>query len=131
VGTSDISGYNANTTGLQTLIVTVGGKTATFTVKVQATAPITVNLDDPINGVPGEAIVLSRSETPNSITLEITGTYAAYAWRLNDNETPVSTTATHTLNAANCPLGNNFLTVEVTTSGGAYYAKEIAFTVIQ
>jgi hypothetical protein len=85
VSLSNISGYNANTLGTQTLTVTVGGKTAAFTVKVQASAGFTVNLADPINGIP-EGIVLSKTGTPATAALEIAGTYAAYAWFLNDDE---------------------------------------------
>jgi hypothetical protein len=131
VSLANISGYNANTAGTYTLTVTIGGKTATFSVTVsgqQTTAAFTVNLADPINGIPAN-IVLSKSGTPASATLEITGTYAAYAWFLNDNETPVSTTAGYTLNAADCRLGNNFLTVEARTPNGVYYAREITFIV--
>jgi hypothetical protein len=110
----------------------VNGKTATFTVKVQAGVDFTVNLDDPIDGIP-EGIVLSKSGTPASVTLTITGTYAAYNWYLNDATMPVSLTAAYTLNAADCRLGTNVLTVEVKTkmSGGVHYAQEITFTVNQ
>jgi uncharacterized protein (DUF1684 family) len=127
----DISGYDADTLGQQTVIVTVGGKTATFTVTVniQITTAFTLNFSsDPINGIP-EDIILSRSGTPASMTIEIDGTYTSYEWLLNDSETPVSTTASYTLNAADCRLGPNFLMVEVRTNNGAYYAREITFTV--
>jgi hypothetical protein len=125
---SDISGYNANTLGTQTLTVTVGGKTDTFAVTIKISGGFTVNLEDPLNGIP-EGIVLSKTGTPASVALEIAGTYAAYAWFLNDDETPVSTSAAYTLNAADCRLGTNYLTVEAKTNGGAYYAREITFTV--
>jgi hypothetical protein len=126
----NISGYNANTTGWQTLTVSVDGKTATFTVNVQAIAALTVNFEDPINGIP-ENIVLSKSGNPSSVVLAIVGAYAGYTWRLNDKEVPVSTTVGYTLNAADCPLGKNFLTVELRTSAGRYYSKEITFIVIK
>jgi hypothetical protein len=61
--------------------------------------------------------------------LEIAGTYADYEWFLNDNESPVSLTESYTLNAADCPLGKNFLSIEVRTDAGVYYAKEITFIV--
>jgi hypothetical protein len=128
VSLSNVSGYNANTAGQQTLTVTVNGKTATFTVSVKTTGSITVNLEDSINGVPS-AITLSKTDTPASLYLEITGTYTAYAWYLNAADQPVSTTANYTVNAADCPLGKNVLTVEVRTSGGTYYTREITFTV--
>jgi hypothetical protein len=128
VSLSDVIGYNADTLGEQTLTVTVSGKTTTFTVNVQATGSVSVNLDDPVNGIQ-EDIVLYKTGTPSSITIEIIGTYAAYEWRLNDNDEPVARTANCTLNAADCRLGPNFLIVEVRTSSGVYYAKEITFTV--
>jgi hypothetical protein len=136
VSTANIGGYNADTTGSQTLTVTVNGQTASFTVTVSASAPqysstFTISLDDPINGVESD-IALSKTgagETPASIALAITGTYADYGWYLNTAQTPVSRTATYTVNAADCLLGKNFLTVQVKTSEGAYYAKELTFNV--
>jgi hypothetical protein len=128
VNADNITGYNANSTGIQTLTVTIDGKTATFTVRVQASAPLAVNFDDPINGIPTN-IVLSKSGATASVALEIIGAYASYAWRLNDKTEAVSTTAAYTLNAADCPMGKNFLTVEVKTSAGRYYSKEITFIV--
>jgi hypothetical protein len=136
VSIANISGYNADTTGSQTLTVTVNGQTASFTVTVSASAPqssptFTISLDDPINGVESD-IALSRTgadEAPASIALAITGTYADYGWYLNTAQTPVSRTATYTVNAADCPLGKNLLTVQVKTSEGAYYAKELTFNV--
>jgi uncharacterized protein (DUF1684 family) len=126
----DISGYDADTLGQQTVTVTVGDKTATFTVTVKITAAfvVNVNLEDSINGIP-ENIVLSKTGMPASLTLEIIGDYTSYEWLLNDSETPVSTSASYTLNAADCRLGPNFLMVEVGTTNGAYYAREITFTV--
>jgi hypothetical protein len=126
----NISGYDADTVGTQTLTVTVNGKTATFTVKVQANIGFTVNLDDPINGIP-EGIVLSKSGSgePASVDLTIDGTYADYAWYLNEDTNPVSTTGAYTLDAADCRLGTNVLTVEAKTSSGVHYAREITFTV--
>jgi hypothetical protein len=130
VSLSDIAGYNANSLGQQTLTVTIGGKTADFTVSVKVQQPVAVNLEDPINGTPDD-IILSKTGIPDSISLEIDGAYASYAWFLNDAETPVSTSADCTLNAADCPLGRNYLTVEARTSGGAYHSKEITFAVIK
>jgi hypothetical protein len=99
----DISGYNVNTVGQQTVTVTVGDKIATFTITVKIIAAfiVNVNLEDPINGIP-ENIVLSKSGTPASLTLAIVGTYESYEWLLNDDETPVSTSASYTLNAVDC-----------------------------
>jgi hypothetical protein len=130
VSLADISGYNADATGTQTLTVTVGGKTATFTVTIKIIAAfiVNMNLEDPINGIP-ENIVLSKTGTPASLILAIIGDYESYQWLLNDDETPVSTSASYTLNAADCRLGPNFLMVEVGTNNGAYYAREITFTV--
>jgi hypothetical protein len=42
VSASNVSGYNANTTGAQTLTVTVSGKTATFNVTVNAVGAATL-----------------------------------------------------------------------------------------
>ncbi|MDR1221138.1 MAG: bacterial Ig-like domain-containing protein [Treponema sp.] len=129
VNLSNISGYNADMLGQQTVTVTVGDKTATFIVNVNVKTAFTLNFSsDPINGIP-ENIVLYKSGTPVSMTIEIDGTYTSYEWLLNDSETPVSTGASYTLNAADCRLGPNFLMVEVGTTNGAYYAREITFTV--
>jgi hypothetical protein len=136
VSTANISGYNADSTGTQTLTVMVNGMTATFSVTVTAPTPqysstFTISLDDPINGVESD-IALSRTgagEAPVSIALAISGTYADYEWYLNAAQTPVSRTATYTVNATDCLLGKNFLTVQVKTSEGAYYAKELTFNV--
>ncbi|MDR1072088.1 MAG: bacterial Ig-like domain-containing protein [Treponema sp.] len=134
VSESSISGYHANATGTQTLTVTVNGKTATFTVTVnasaQTTAGFTVSLEDPLDGFP-EAIVLSKGGAPASIILAITGAYASCQWLLNDSDTPVSTSASYTLNAADCRLGVNTLMVEARTASGAYYSREITFTVAE
>jgi hypothetical protein len=128
VSLSNITGYDANAIGTQTLTLTIDGKTADFTVKVQATVSLTVNFDSPINGVQ-EDIVLSKTGTPSSIVLEIAEIYADYEWRLNDNDEPISSDASYTLNAEDCPLGKNFLDVQVRTSSGTYYSKEITFIV--
>ncbi|MDR0784404.1 MAG: bacterial Ig-like domain-containing protein [Treponema sp.] len=125
---ADVSGYNANTPGTQTLTVTIGGKNVQFTVKVQTTGNVAVNLEYPISGIP-DNIVLSKTGTLASIALEITGTYTIYAWYLNADETPTSTSDGYTLNAANCRIGTNVLTVEVRVSGDRYYSKKITFTV--
>jgi DNA-binding protein YbaB len=128
VSADNISGYDADTLGEQTLIVTVSGKTAQFTVNVQTTAGFTVDFDAPINGIQ-EDIALSKTGSPASLVLEITGTYTSYEWRLNDADEPVSRNERYTLNASACRLGNNFLTVQVETSSGAYYSKEITINV--
>jgi hypothetical protein len=125
-----VSGYNAYGEGTQTLTVNINGRTATFeiTISPRKTMSFTVNLEDPINGLDDD-IVLSKTGTPSSVTLEVTGAYASYEWYLNDNETPVSSVASYTLNAADCPLGKNYLSVEARTSGGGYHSKDITFTV--
>jgi hypothetical protein len=136
VTTANISGYDAYAEGTQYLTVTVNNQTASFNVTVTAPTPqysstFTISLDDPINGVESD-IALSRTgagEMPASIALAITGTYADYEWYLNAAQTPVSRTATWTVNATDCLLGKNFLTVRVRTSEGAYYAKELTFNV--
>ncbi|MDR1248326.1 MAG: bacterial Ig-like domain-containing protein [Treponema sp.] len=130
VSMSNISGYERYGEGQQTLTVTLWGYTATFTVTIspRKTMSFTVKLEDPINGLDGD-IVLSKLGTPSSVSLEVSGTYASYAWYLNDNETPVSSAASYTLNAADCPLGRNYLSVEARTNGGAYHSKDITFTV--
>jgi cytochrome c-type biogenesis protein CcmE len=133
VGPSNISGYNPDTTGEQTLTVTLSGKTAYFTVTVNASVPATavlsLRLDDPLLDELTDAIVLSKRGTPSALTLEIVGAYASYQWLLNDSDTPVSTSASYVLNAADCLLGGNSLVVEVRTPAGAYYSREITFIV--
>jgi hypothetical protein len=72
VGIANVSGYNANTTGTQTLTVTLNGKTATFTVTVNAGGAVLQSIaitSPPTKTVyaPGEALNLSG--------LVVTGTY--------------------------------------------------------
>jgi hypothetical protein len=125
-----VSGYNPNTLGQQTFTVTVNGKTAAFSVTVKANAAnLMMNLEDPISGIPQD-ILLSRTGEPNTLDLSIDGTYAGYEWYLNAGDTPVSTSPGYTLRAADCTLGRNFLTMQVKTGGGVYYAKEITFRVM-
>jgi hypothetical protein len=133
VSLADVSGYNADETGEQILTVTVGGETAAFIVNVQTITAftLTLNFNDPLNELM-ENIALSKTgagETQVAVVIETTGTYTEYAWYLNDGGAPVSTDGGYTLNAADCHLGPNFLTVEVRTAVGAYYAKEITITV--
>jgi hypothetical protein len=129
VSVSNISGYDPNLVGQQTLLVTVGAYTATFTVTVNPTAALSMRLDDPLLDDLVGGIVLSKSGMPASLSLEIVGAYASYRWLLNDSNTPVSITPSCVLNAADCPLGGNSLLVEVRTSAGAYYSREITFIV--
>jgi hypothetical protein len=105
-----------------------GHKAVFITGVANGGAIVSVNFDKPINGV-SENFVLSKSGTPATITLEAPDTYTAYAWYLNDADAPVSVTAAYTLNAADCRVGRNFITVWATTSAGAHYSKEITFIV--
>jgi uncharacterized repeat protein (TIGR02543 family) len=71
VNLSNISGYNANTTGTQTLTVTVNGKTTTFTVTVNSSALQSIAVTTPPAKtvyITGEALDLSG--------LVVTGTYS-------------------------------------------------------
>jgi hypothetical protein len=73
VGIANVRGYNANTTGQQSLTVTLNGKTATFTVTVNAGGAVLQSIaitSPPTKTVytPGEALNLSG--------LVVTGTYA-------------------------------------------------------
>ncbi|MDR1215617.1 MAG: bacterial Ig-like domain-containing protein [Treponema sp.] len=71
VNLSDISGYDADITGTQTLTVTVGGKTATFTVTVNTAALQSIAITSPPTKV-----VYSVGEALNLSGLVVTGTYA-------------------------------------------------------
>lgn len=132
VGVSNVTGFNADVIGSQTLTVTVGDKTATFAVTVRV--PIVrfaLDFKYEVGGIP-EDIVLSKTGaegTSTTATLAVAGTYASYAWYLNDTETPVSTTDSYTLKAADCHLGRNVIAVEVVDANGVYAGKEITFTV--
>jgi hypothetical protein len=133
VNPANVTGYNANTLGAQTLTVTINGETATFTVKVQTNAPFSVNLDDSINvAIPGGNILSkSGNGAQTFVALTIEGTYADYKWLFNESDSPVSQAKTYTLRAEDCRLGTNYLTAQVRTTGGVYYTREITFTVIQ
>jgi hypothetical protein len=127
---ANVSGYNAGSVGTQTLTVTINGKATSFTVTVKSGPVVTINLDDrpiPIDGMP-EGIVLSRTGMEN-VLLTISGDYTGYAWYLNDNAAPVSTSAAYTLIIADCRLGTNTLAVEVEAPGRVWYSREITFTV--
>jgi hypothetical protein len=131
VSLSAVTGYDPNAVGEQTLTITVEGKTATFIVNVLAVVRFALDFEYEVGGIP-EDIVLSKrglDGTPATATLEVAGTYASYAWYLNDTETPVSTTAVYTLNAADCHLGRNVIAVEAVNANGVYASKEITFTV--
>jgi hypothetical protein len=100
---------------------------------VDVRASFTVDFEYEVGGIP-ENMVLSKAgvdETPTTATLEVVGTYASYTWYLNDTETPVSTTDSYTLKAADCPLGRNVIAVEVVDANGVYAGKEITFIVIR
>jgi hypothetical protein len=129
--------HTATSLGARYVRVTmiIGGRSdnAQFNIFVKARETITVSLDDQIAVSPAN-IVLSKSNPSLDQTLAISdpsGSYTDYAWYLNDKLAPVSMFNTYTLRATECRLGPNFLTVEVKTSTGVYYAKEIAFTVVQ
>jgi hypothetical protein len=71
VNLSDISGYDANTTGTKTLTVTVGGKTATFTVTVNTAALQSIAVTSPPTKT-----VYTQGEALDLSGLVVTGTYA-------------------------------------------------------
>jgi hypothetical protein len=66
----DISGYDPNTLGLQTLTVTINGKTATFTVTVNAAALVSIAVTSP----PGKTSY-AKGEVLDISGLAVTGTY--------------------------------------------------------
>jgi predicted neuraminidase len=125
-----LSGFNSIIAGDQTVTIAIAGKTTTFMVTVQGNRIITINLDDPVNGLP-EQVNLSKTGygIEKTVSLSITGTYAGYAWYVNGSGSPVSTTSWCFLDAALYPLGNNNLRVEVQNTNGVYYAEEITFTI--
>jgi cytochrome c-type biogenesis protein CcmE len=83
VSLSDISGYNPNTVGTQTLTVTVDGKTATFTVLVQ-TGTATVTLQSITVKTPPAKTFYALGEA-----LDISGLMITYFY---SNNTSVSST---------------------------------------
>jgi hypothetical protein len=70
VSMDNISGYNADTTGQQTLTVTVNSKTATFSVTVHAITLVSIAITSP----PIKTTYLT-GEDLNLSGLEVTGTY--------------------------------------------------------
>jgi hypothetical protein len=73
---SNISGYNANTVGQQTVTVTVSGKTATFTVTVTASlAP-----PAPLAGLDGLASAPGGNTADNPVPLTLSGSLANEGW---------------------------------------------------
>jgi hypothetical protein len=139
VTTANITGYNPNIMGTQTLTVTVKGKKAAFTVIVKQEAVITVNLDisvdvGRIEEVDGIAATLSRTGSggaPASVTLTVAGTYVNYGWYLNGvyltngPECPLDTQDTLIEADKRLRMGVNYLTLRVSTAGGVYYARQI------
>jgi hypothetical protein len=103
-GASDVSGYNTNTAGTQILTVTVGGKTATFTVAVIPTLTGTVS----INGT----AVVGQTLTANTDALGGSGTLS-YQWK-RGNVSIGANSQTYTLTAADV---GSAITVMVSRQG--------------
>jgi hypothetical protein len=140
VSVSDISGYDTNTTGTQTLTVTVGGKTATFTVTVNDTALQSIAITSPPTKT-----VYSVGEALNLSGLVVTGTYVdgttkaetvgiANVSGYNANTTGTQTltvtvggkTATFTVTVGDLPIGLDDL---ASAAGGSTADNPVLVTV--
>ncbi|AEF84452.1 conserved hypothetical protein [Treponema primitia ZAS-2] len=131
IALNNISGFNSNVSGVQTLTVTVNGKTASFTVTIRDQGNISIDLDDPNLGLPKDIVISKTSAAPNpkTVTVSVYGTYTAYNWYVNNTEISDSKDRPILiLDASKYPLGRNYLRVEV-RKGNVYYSREIDFKV--
>jgi hypothetical protein len=128
VSLSAISGYNANTVGQQTVTVTVGGKTATFTVTVtggDATLQSIAVTSLPTKGVYGVG------ESLNLSGLVVTGTYAGGITKTetvslsNISGYNANTVGQQTITVT---VGGKTATFTVTITGGDATLQSIAVT---
>jgi DNA-binding protein YbaB len=99
---SDITGYNADTQGAQTLTVTINGKTATFNVTVNDAA-----LESIAVTTPPTKTVYAKGEALDISGLVVTGTYS-------DESTKIETVTTANITGYNPnTLGSQTLTVTI------------------
>jgi flagellar biogenesis protein FliO len=117
VTAANITGYNTNTLGQQTLTVTIGGKTATFTVTVTAAG---INPDKTLDHIavttPPAKTTYVKGEELNMAGLVVTAYYT------DNTSEPVNVTADNITGYNTNTLGQQTLTV---TIGG----KTTTFTV--
>jgi uncharacterized repeat protein (TIGR02543 family) len=79
------------------------------------------------DALPEDAITISKTGSKTSHTLEVSGTYAGYQWRVDGSS--VGRGESFILEAGDFSVGPHRLTLEVTTAGGAVYSKSLSFTV--
>jgi uncharacterized repeat protein (TIGR02543 family) len=79
------------------------------------------------DALPEDAITISKTGQKTSHTLEVSGTYAGYQWRVDGSA--AGRGESFTLEADDYSVGPHRLTLEVTTGGGAVYSKTLSFTV--
>jgi hypothetical protein len=99
-----------------------------FTITFEQIADAAQEITFPTN------IVISRTGTPTTATLTVTGvSYTSIAWYIDNIPNPVSTTGSYTLDATDSRyngVGVHSLTLEVEI-GGKPYNKTVTFTVVQ
>jgi hypothetical protein len=92
---------------------------------VEGQRQIIINLDEPFDGIPDTvSLYLFLNE---ELELALTKDYAEYAWFIN--EKLVSSEKAFTVRAVGVPLKSNSLRVEVKTTSGALFSKELALIV--
>jgi hypothetical protein len=124
---ANVSGYNKDTLGEQTLTVTVNGKTATFTVTVK----LPMNLAVEFNGAQDETIGISQNTSVvkgTAITIAVTQTFDSYQWYLDGNIVAGAAGKSLEIPTANLTFGSHNVTVLV-KKGTTPYTKLLYFQV--
>jgi hypothetical protein len=123
VGASNVSGYNADTIGQQTLTVTVNGKTATFVVTVNPVVLVSIKITTPLTKT-----TYNKGEELDLDGLVVTGTYSdGNAVPENVNLSDVSGYDTNTIREQTLTVTVNGMTATfvVTVNPAALVAIEI------
>ena len=146
---ADVTGYDPAKTGQQPLTVTAGGKTARFTVTVQDTTPLKLEIGFPaaggaglkVYGLPAEPLKLSvneRNSLPKSILISVGGkndeVYSSYngiQWSVDGQLTSVSSSSDNiiTIEAKDYAYTIPHTLTLIATKDGVRYSRSIQFTV--
>jgi hypothetical protein len=124
---TDVSGYNKETLGEQTLTVTVNGKTTAFTVTVKLSMNMTVEfteLQDETIGISQDTSVVKGT----AISITVTPTFDSYQWYLDGNIVADAAGNSLEIPTANLTLGSHNVTVLV-EKGTTPYTKLLHFQV--
>jgi hypothetical protein len=140
---ADISNYDKDSAGYQQVIITIHGKTTSFSVTVQRTSPLILNIEFVNNGndnleiygIPEGGIKLSkgkRNDLPDSIVISAGGTsngvYNSIQWYIDATQVS-SYENIITIYANQYTFTQPHTITIVATKDGATHSKTITFTV--